>query len=297
MRAQALYPHLAALTIAVMAAPLVASAQTVPERMVFQGRLVRSDGTPETTPQNLRFSLYAQAQGGAPLWTETHMGVVLTNGHYAVELGTATPLSGIFTGEARWMAVAIASASDMGPRMPIGSAPYALHAADSARLGGMDANTFSRADHNHPDVSSSNPGFMTPSDKSRLDAVPTIFGNGLNATATGGGQRRLDVDFGGSGSSNNVARADHSHAPPSLQCTRRSASGSLTSGVTATCQGSEAVTGGGCEGVPQGGFPSGMQFTLSAMPVSNGYECRAIQVNGPPPSSTVTAHAICCRLQ
>ncbi len=298
MRSQALSPHLIALPVAV--ALLVTSgsafAQSVPERMVFQGRLVRADGAPETQPQDLRFSIYGQAQGGSALWTETHMGVVLTNGHYAVELGSATPLAGVFNGDARWMAVSLASQSELGPRLPISSAPYALRAgvaADAARLSGFDKDAFARADHGHTAATPSDSGFMSSGDKAKLDNVPTVFGDGLTANTNSMGQRRLEVSFGGNGSSTNVARSNHTHAPPSLNCTRETATAALDTGATATCASNQTVTGGGCEGVPYGNT----NFTMNAVPVTNGYQCRGTNFSGPAPSINVTAHAICCRIQ
>lgn len=134
----------------------------VPERMVFQGRLTLADGAPQTAPQNLRFSLYAAAEGGAALWTETHLGVVLSNGYYAVELGAASALGELFTGAPRWLAVALEGQQELGARMPIATTPYAFYAATAAKatnaanaanaalLGGLPEQTFARAVHVHP---------------------------------------------------------------------------------------------------------------------------------------------------
>ena len=267
-----------------------AVAQTdVPQRMMFQGRLVRADGTPETTPQNLQFSLYDQAQGGTPLWTETHQQVQLSNGYYAVELGTSNPLGGVFDGSARWLAVALEGQQAMGPRLPIASSPYALRAGDTALLGGRPASDYATTDHDHPDATTTSPGFMSPSDKSKLSAVPTVWGNGLT-TSTSSGDVRVDVQFAGSGSATTAARSNHTHALPELTCTRRSAQGAFDTGITSTCNTGEVVTGGGCEGVPQGS-----SFTVDQMPVTNGFRCKA---NGSQaPSTQVTAWAVCCRLQ
>ncbi len=275
--------------LVLITASLAAAQADVPQRLVFQGRLVRSDGTPETAPQNLQFSLHDQAQGGTPLWTETHMGVTLSNGYYAVELGASTPLNGLFDGTARWLSVALAGQQAMGARLPIASSPYALKAADAVRLQGQEASDFASASHSHPVATPSSGGFLSAADKAKLDGVPTVFGNGLNVS-TSSGDLRVDVAFSGSGSSNSAARSNHSHSLPELSCSRRSAQGSFSAGVTATCNSGEVPTGGGCEDVPQG---SG--YTVDQVPVSNGFRCEASGSGAP--STQVTAWAVCCHLQ
>ena len=75
-----------ALTLAsLLLLPLLASAD-VPRRMTWHGRLARADGSPETSPQILKFALYPAASGGAALWEETLQNVPVVNGAYAVVL-------------------------------------------------------------------------------------------------------------------------------------------------------------------------------------------------------------------
>ena len=78
--------------LVLLAAPASRAAEDVPRTLAFQGRLVRADGTPENTPQDLTFSLYATPAGGSPLWQERLPSVQVTNGYYAVVLGSVQPL-------------------------------------------------------------------------------------------------------------------------------------------------------------------------------------------------------------
>jgi hypothetical protein len=280
---------LVAASVALVA--VTAFAQTgVPERLVFQGRLVRGDGTGETVPQNLRFSIYDQPTGGSPLWTETHQQVPLSNGYYAVELGSSTPLGGVFTGAPRWMAVALEDQQDLGARLPIATSPYAFLAGDAAKLGGLDKDAFSRSSHVHPPATTTEAGFLSAADKIRLDALPSAFGSGLTLGTTATGQPQLSVSFAGSGTATTAARSNHSHALPALSCTRRSASAPLNTGATAACLSTEEVTGGGCENVPLGTI-----YELTQMPVVNGYLCRGTGAQAP--TNAVTAYAVCCKVQ
>ena len=271
--------------VAVITFGSIALAQAVPDRMVFTGRLVRADGIAEATPQSLTFSLYDSASGGTPLWTETHGNVPLNNGYYTVVLGESSSLGQVFTGGVRYLGVAIQNQSELLPRIELGTVPYAF---DSAKLNGQSASAFAAASHSHPNASATSAGFMSAGDKSKLDAVPTIVGDGLALSYDGG--VGLEVDFGGSGTANTVARSDHTHPLPTLSCTQRTKTAPFDSGATASCMSGETVTGGGCADLP-----AGIGFTTTAAPVTNGFTCHGSGNNVP--SANVTATAICCQLQ
>lgn len=258
--------------------------------MVFQGRLVRADGQPETSPQTLTFSIYASATGGTPLFTETHVDVPVNNGVYVVELGETQPLSNVFAGQVRYLGVALQSQSELQPRLVIASVPYALKAAESQTLGGSTKDDFAAASHGHGNATTSSSGFMSSSDKTKLNGVPTLWGNGLDET-TSAGVTRVDVEYGGDGSATTLSRSDHSHPLPAFTCQNRSATGAFNAGATANCSAGEVLTGGGCTNVP---YAPDAGYTVTQAPVSNGYRCEG---NGSGvPTSSVTAWAICCKV-
>jgi hypothetical protein len=321
---------LAALGLVLHALP--ARAVDLPRQMTFQGRLVRADGSPETAPQGLRFALYAASTGGAPLWEESLPAVTFTNGYYSVVLGRTVALPAqVLNGQALYLGVSLVGQSELTPRLPVVSVPYALLADDSNRLQGRQASDFAPADHSHlsvPQAENSNrlqgrqasdfapaghshdpatstaPGFMSVSDKLRLDAQPTSY-TGLTLTGT-----TLSVAYAGTGGNfgtlNTVARSNHTHpAPPTptLACTHRTATGNIDNGFnsTAWCATNEFLTGGGCSNLggsaPSVGItfgPTGTTPVNSPTPTGgHGYTCRApVAGDGAVP----TAHAICCRI-
>jgi hypothetical protein len=145
---------LLALTVAVSGLlALPARAVDLPRQMTFQGRLIRADGTPETSPQDLRFALYAASTGGVSLWEESHPGTPVTNGYYAVVLGSSLPLpASILNGQPLYLGVSLVGQSELTPRLPLVSVPYALRADDSNRLEGRVAASFADASHTHASV-------------------------------------------------------------------------------------------------------------------------------------------------
>jgi hypothetical protein len=302
-----------------------ARAVDLPRQMTFQGRLVRADGSPETAAQDLRFDLYATATGGAPLWEESHPATPVTNGYYAVVLGASVPLpAGVLNGQALYLGVSIVGQSELTPRLPVVSVPYALRADDSNRLEGRAASTFADASHTHAsvpyadlagnsnqlqgraastfaDAGHTHPvatptveGFMSAADKTKLNGAPATYGNGLTLSTTTGA---LTVNFAGTGTANTAARSNHTHA---LTCTYKTATGNTSATVsTAWCATTEVLTGGGCTDLEASAVGTGITFGPSNIgtpadgstpTTGQSYVCRTRTTFSP------TAYAICCRV-
>ncbi|WP_224240526.1 hypothetical protein [Hyalangium gracile] len=281
--------------------PPSARAVDAPRQMTFQGRLLRADNSPETTPQDLRFALYATPTGGSPLWEETFPATAVTNGYYSVVLGTSTPLpASVFNGQALYLGVSVLGQSELTPRLAVVSTPYALLANDSNRLEGRNAASFADSNHPHNNATTTTSGFMSSADKSKLNGLPSTIGAGLNNTSG-----TLTVAFGSSGTANAAARSDHTHPAPTLGCIHRMAKGNIDTNKnsTAWCATNEILTGGGCSdlngatigaGITFG--PTGVTFVDGSTPTGGqGYTCRL--PNPPTNASIPTAYAICCRLQ
>lgn len=281
-----------AVASAVLFAPS-ARAVDLPRQMTFQGRLVRADGSPETAAQDLRFDLYATATGGAPLWEESHLGTPVTNGYYAVVLGASVPLpAGVLNGQTLYLGVSIVGQSELTPRLSVVSVPYALRADDSNRLEGRAAASFADASHTHSTATASTDGFMSAADKSKLNGLPTSFGNGLSLNSG-----TLSVSFAGTGSANTAARSNHTHT---LTCSYKTATGNTSATVsTAWCATNEVLTGGGCTDLEASTAGAGTTFGPtnigtpadgSTPTAGQGYVCRTHTAVAP------TAYAICCRI-
>ena len=120
----------------------------VPTLVSFSGVLTGSNGKPLTAITGVTFSLYAEQEGGAPLWLETQNVQPDRNGNYSVMLGSTTsqglPSSLFVSGQARWLEVQ-AQGQEPQPRIMLLSVPYALKAGDAQTLGGKPASAFMAA--------------------------------------------------------------------------------------------------------------------------------------------------------
>src|SRR4051812_6890363 len=104
--------------------PALAAAQ-VPQKLGYQGRLLKADGTPEAGVVKVTFSLFSAATGGSPLWTEDQ-NVPPTDGFYSLYLGDVTPLpANIFDGSEKFLELTTNSLA-LVPRQRVASVPYAI---------------------------------------------------------------------------------------------------------------------------------------------------------------------------
>ena len=91
------------------------------------------------------FRVYAEAEGGEPLWTETQQISLGADGSYAVMLGSASaqgiPQSVFAFGQARWLGVSVEGAPEL-QRAMLASVPYAMKSADAEALAGHPAAEF-----------------------------------------------------------------------------------------------------------------------------------------------------------
>jgi len=150
-----------------------AASEVVPLLVNFSGTLTDANGKPITKVVGVTFSLYKDAQGGAPLWVETQNAHPDTTGRYSVRLGSTSsqglPTNIFATGEARWLGVQ-AQGEQERPRVLLMSVPYALKALDAETLGGKPVSAFMAAPASSA-ASSSSQGSSAP-------PLPPITGTG-----------------------------------------------------------------------------------------------------------------------
>jgi hypothetical protein len=165
------------LPVRVLAALLLASAGSfaagVPAQLVYQGRLLKADGSPVAQTIPLTFALYETANAGSPLWSETHS-VDPSDGFFEVVLGDGTdasatsdvPLASVIDGRQLWLGIKAGSDPEMSPRTAVGSAPYALlaqpvaHAQTHMKGGGDEIASYDAAADRIPMAGPS--GFLDP---------------------------------------------------------------------------------------------------------------------------------------
>ena len=134
-------------------------ASVVPRLVAFTGIVTATNGKPLSSAVAITFSLFAEQQGGSPLWSEIQTVQPDATGHYSVFLGSASPaglpLELFASGAARWLAVRpdVPAAEDPARILLVG-VPYALKAADADTLGGKPASAFVTAPASVPAVPS-----------------------------------------------------------------------------------------------------------------------------------------------
>ena len=116
-------------------------APVIPQQVRYAGKQATRTG--ETV--EAEFRIYAAAEGGDPLWTETQPVAVGEDGSYSVLLGSASPAGlpqTVFAGgAARWLGVSIERSAEQ-ERVLLSSVPYAMKSADSESLAGHAASDF-----------------------------------------------------------------------------------------------------------------------------------------------------------
>jgi hypothetical protein len=98
----------------------------------------------------------------------------VVGGAYAVVLGLASPLSAeVVNGQDLYLGLSLNGGAELQPRVRVASVPYALAAADAHTLQGHAATDFALTAHSHANATTGAAGFMSATDKSKLDALDT----------------------------------------------------------------------------------------------------------------------------
>ena len=144
------------LAAALILISIIASGQSVPQLLNYQGRLTNTAGQPVTGSVNLTFTFCSAAFAGTVYLTVLQSNVQVTNGVYNLLLGsgtitpgTETTLAAVFQKHDEvWMGVKVNSDPEMTPRSQITSVPYAFRAQSidaSAIYAALEADP----DHDH----------------------------------------------------------------------------------------------------------------------------------------------------
>jgi hypothetical protein len=124
---------------------------TVPRLIQLAGTFQPVDGRPPAAVELLTVSIYAEADGGLPVWQERQsVTVEPTTGRFTLLLGASYPdgiPAEVFgAGQAQWMSLLFERLGEAEqPRVRIASVPYALKASDAETLGGLPASAYVRA--------------------------------------------------------------------------------------------------------------------------------------------------------
>ena len=120
---------------AFVCASFASHAVAVPLVLSHQGRLLDASDAPMNGVFTIVYSIHDAEVGGTQLWMEDHVGVVVTDGLFSVQLGSSVPLtSDILTGHGggggggllRYLQVQISGQPPIMPRTQLVAAPYAV---------------------------------------------------------------------------------------------------------------------------------------------------------------------------
>jgi hypothetical protein len=106
--------------------PVQAQIIVAPDKMNFQGRLTKPDGTPVANgAYSVRFSLWNAVSAGSETWNQTVASVAVKNGTFAVQLSgfPATAFNGN-----QWLEIKIGTNAPLTPRQQLVTVPYAMKA-------------------------------------------------------------------------------------------------------------------------------------------------------------------------
>jgi len=130
--------------------PMVAFAQStqdqsIPRLITITGVYRPTDGKAPGAVETVTLSVYADQQGGAPLFQETQQVTLDDRGRYSVVLGAAhadgIPTSVFASGQ--WLGTVFERTGEVeGPRVRLTSVPFAMRAAAADTLGGHPASDY-----------------------------------------------------------------------------------------------------------------------------------------------------------
>lgn len=156
----------------------------VPRKIDYQAMITDEADEPLANQAvTLDFSIFDAAEDGTLLWSEEHNATTNSVGVVSVLLGETAPLALDFD-KPLWLQVEIQGELLM-PRRELAASPFALHAADSDRLGGAPAEYYVFGEDLFVPGSINDPG--NPVDWTNLKNMPTCFADGLDDAGTGDG--------------------------------------------------------------------------------------------------------------
>jgi len=183
----------AALALGVMTLAAAASGQ-VPEKLNYQVMLTDNSDQPLADQAvTLVFRIYNSDIGGVMLWNETHATATNSIGVVSAVLGTTTPFSPTLFHQPLWVEVEV-DGETLTPRRELVSAPYALHASDSDKLGLIVASEYALEEDLGTPGTINNPS--NPVDWTMLKNVPAGFADCSDDVGGAGDGHSLDADDG-----------------------------------------------------------------------------------------------------
>lgn len=171
-------------SILILVAVIGISQAAVPGQINYQGILKDSSGRTLSGNYQMTFAIYSSTTGGSALWSETQTAVV-DSGLYNIQLGAGTAISpSVFDGTTRYLGVKVGSDSEMTPRIPMITVPYAFQAAnaDIATTANNALNANTLAGHSAALTGGGVIPFTDSGGKLNSSVIPSTGGGGNSVT-------------------------------------------------------------------------------------------------------------------
>jgi len=257
----------------------------VPTRVPFQGLLLDSGGAPLNASVDLDFELFDAVAAGSSLWQESHLGVIVVDGVYSVDLGTTTPLTqSVLAGGSAFLEITVGG-EVLVPRQQFMSVPYALVANEAATLVGVPGAFFEEIVE-HVNFDGGGPPNLDPSEgfgDTDLDGLanfvdPDNDNDGIS-----------DIDEFANGRDINLLSPDISSVTPTEIRAYKSATLTV---VGTNLDTTSAVTFGAESPTPVGLTATGFSIDVSAQTLAAQQDVVATITNGQSDSNGVTIRPI-----
>src|SRR4051812_9738648 len=133
--------------VPVLAQSAQSSSTSVPRLINVTGVFRPADGQAPAAVESVTLSIYADQDGGAPLWQETQSVTIDDRGRYSLLLGASSsggiPPELFGSSAAHWLGTRFERAGEVeGARVRLTSVPYALRAVNADTLGGRPASDY-----------------------------------------------------------------------------------------------------------------------------------------------------------
>jgi hypothetical protein len=164
-----------------------------PPTLHYQGRLLDPiSGQPKVDgAYSMLFSIYNQASGGSPLWSEARS-VTISKGIFSARLGETSVLNtSLFDGQDLWLGLSVGADPEMTPRQPLLYVPYAVYAQNAKTLNGQPSSSFAPSTHTHSTL---------PLGYGAVNAIGTLVSGAYNVSNVtwNASLQRYEIIFGGS---------------------------------------------------------------------------------------------------
>jgi hypothetical protein len=126
------------LALAVWAGAALPSLALAAPHLTFEGSLADAAGQAVSDTLPMTFALYADAEGGTPVWSETRPEVEVTDGLFVVPLGEIEPVGNLLETTADFYVEVSVDGEPLGPRTLLGEVPRAAAARWAADVTGQD---------------------------------------------------------------------------------------------------------------------------------------------------------------